>query len=242
MRKMPLLIAIGLVIITFFRVSTFMVFGMDLGILGYFFAFALTAGVFTSAYFTRFNETKWLAISALGLFGIADMWFNTFEMIRDLSVMQLVAPDAAFLGMNSAQIVYSMHLSAIAYGVLPTVFAGMMGALQSRADKVASLKVKSWIAQIWFAIRATFMKGLNATLADWFGKQYFADISQGNSGKSLPVADQPILDAPKIRWEDLQVADKEAIAQMSPRQIMARYGSISVRTARNWKQWVSEGK
>ncbi len=242
MKRMPLLLAVGFVLITFFRVSAFLFTGMRLGWLGFSFALALTLGVYVTAYFIRFRETKWIAIAALAIFTSADLWFNEFEMVRSLSPEQLLGVSANFLGFNSESITWGLHLSALIYGALPTTCAVLLGVLQSRVEKVATLKVRGFWGQLWFAIGATFTKGIRANLESALGKENFAQLPSGNQGKSLPEPGDGVINAGKVRWEDLKVADKEEIAQMTPRQVLARYGNISIRTARNWKTWIEQGK
>lgn len=242
MKRLPAILAIGFILITFFRVAQFLQYGMKLGWLGVSFAFALTMGVYTSAYLTQFKETRKAAIFALIPLAIADLWFNNIEMVRSLASVTLINADANFLGLDAKQITTILHASAIVYGCAPTIFAALLGWLQADTEKVASLNKRGLISQILWASKATFTRGLRAQLEDWFGTSFVAQLPSGNSGKALLDAQSEIVDAPKVRWEDLLAQDKDAIAQMTVRQLMAKYPAISRRTANNWKSWVASGK
>lgn len=245
MKRVPALLAIGFVLITFFRVSAFLQHGMQLGVLGISFAIALTAAVYASAYFTQFKESKGWAIVSLVVFGILDLWFNELEMIRSLSPEQLVVEGSSFLAFDAKTIENLLHISALIYGVAPTICAALLGLLQGSVEKVASLNKRGFFATILVATKATLQKGIKATLEDWFGKEHFAQLSSGKSGNMLPVSDDEVIDADalpeKVRWEDLLAGDKSVIAGMSTRQIVAKW-KVSDRTARNWKTRVVAGE
>lgn len=244
MKKAPAILAVGFILITFFRVSVFLSEGMKLGWLGISFAIALTAGVYVSAYFTQFKETKLAAFAALVPFAVADLWFNEMEMIRALSPETLIAAQANFLNFSADSITRGLHISAVVYGALPTVFAALLGWLQADAEKVASLNKKGWIAQLWAANVALWKREIQATAVKTFGNQRFAELKSGNEGNQpLLSVDESVVsvDAGKIRWEDLKVADKEEIAAFNTRQIQSKW-QVSPRTARNWKKWVGQGK
>lgn len=241
MRKSPQLLALFLILITFFRVSGFLAHGIMLGAIGYAFAIAITAGVFVSGYFTGFKETKTWGIILLIAFGVTDLFFNELEMIRTLAPETLIGNGSNFLGFNADALTKAMHIAAVAYGALPTLLAGGLGVLQGEADKVASLNKRSIVAQIWYATKATLLKGLNATLAERFGQEYFAPLHQSNSSNLLPDGQETPVAPTKVRWEDLLATDKDAVATLPARQLMARYG-ISKRTVSNWKQRVASEK
>lgn len=243
MKKAPVLLAIGFVLITFFRVKQFLDEGLDLGWLGISFAIALTCAVYSAAYFTQFKETKNWAIVSLVVFGALDLWFNELEMIRSLSPEKLIVEGSAFLALNSTQITSAMHISALIYGVAPTLCSALLGFLQGDVEKVASLNKRGWIAQLWAANVALWKREIQATAAKRFGSRGFAELGYGNSGNLLPDAEDADVitaNAGKIRWEDLKVADKEEIAAFNTRQIVAKW-QVSPRTARNWKSRVESG-
>lgn len=239
MKKAPAILAVGFVLITFFRVQQFLRDGMHLGTLGISFAIALTCAVYSAAYFTQFKETKFWAIVALVMFGALDLWFNELEMIRSLSPETLVVAGSSFLAMNSEQITKAMHVSALIYGVAPTLCSALLGFLQGDVEKVQSLNKRGVFGQVWYAIRATFLKGLNATLAEWFGQEYLAPQLPSKQNQLPQTTDGEIVVAKKVRWEDLLADDKDAIAQMNTRQIMSKY-AVSKRTASYWKQKVGK--
>lgn len=245
MRKAPALLAIGFILITFFRVSMFLSVGMQLGWLGVSFAIALTCGVYTAAYFTQFRETKLAAFISLVPFAIADLWFNEMEMVRSLAPETLIGNGANFLGFTSQSITTGLHVSAVVYGMLPTIFAALLGWLQADVAKVANLNKRGWLAASCVAIWATLTRGIKATLEDRFEIGKYAALPSGNSGKPLISADDTVIDADavaaRVRWEDLLAADKTAIAGMNTNQIVAKW-HVAERTARNWKTRVEQGQ
>lgn len=234
MRKLPSRLAAFFILITISRVAAFAVLGLKLGPLGYAFAVGLAVGVYVTAYFARFKETKWISLIMLALFMSADLWFNEFELIRLLSTLDLISPDANFLELDHAALVRGMQISAIAYGAFPTIAAAGLGWLQSGADKVASLKVRRWFGKFGLAIAARietwFPETSDSGVTISAGRVDFPAIS-GNGNTAMV----------KARWNELSASAKVEIAGKSEAAILAMYGG-SARRARMWKQWAREGK
>lgn len=245
MRRLPSILAFFFVTISLWRVSDFMSRGLHLGFLGVLFAIGVAVAVYVSSYFTQHEKTKWAALVGLVFFGFLDVYFNTLEMVRTLSGLQIVADGSTFLRANSVQLTNIFQWSALVYGVIPTLSAAQLGWLQSDAEKVAFLNRRSWIAAFFKAISATMQKGIVANLEERYHISTYRQIESGKSGKQLEVSDDTVIDADavfgKIRWEDLIAADKTAIAGMSTRQIVAKW-HVGERTARNWKSRVEAGE
>lgn len=249
MKKLPQLLAFFFILVTFFRVSSFLSTDLKFGAYGYFMAFAVTVGVFLGGYFTSKPDISKLgrfwAILALVLFGVVDWYYNYLEVVHSLAPETLISKGANFLNMNDAYITYMMQWAAVLYATVPTVGAGLLGLLQSQVEKIASLNKRGWVAASVMAISATLTKGIKATLEDKYQIGKYAQIGSGNSGKQLTDSNEDAIDGSilpdKVRWEDLLATDKEAIAAMNGKQIIAKW-QVSPRTARNWKSWVISGK
>ncbi len=234
MRKLPARLAAFFILITISRVAAFAVLGLKIGWLGYAFAIGLAAGVYVAAFFVRPRETRVAALFMLVMFGVADLWFNEFELIRNLSVQQLLPPTANFLNFNYDSLVRGMQISAIVYGAFPTIAAAGLGWLQSGAERVASLKTRGWFGKFGIAIAAK-VEGLFPEIED---RRQIVSSSQRQLPDSIGKAE---IAATKTRWENISSRQKEEIAAMTVRQIISAYGGTA-RTARNWKSWVKQGK
>lgn len=234
MRKSPQRLAFLLIAITITRVALLVVFGMKVGPLGYVFAVAVAAGVYVGAYFLRFKETRWAAFLTLILFAGADLFFNVLESVRSLSTEALVATDANFIGIGAEDLRHLFQRAALVFAAFPTIAAASLGWLQSGAERVAVLKSRAWFGKFGVAIMARMEKVL-PEIED-------RAANMPGATRILPASSaQPVLEAGKIRWEDLLASDKDFVAAHSTRQIVAQYG-ISDRTARNWKSRITAGE
>lgn len=245
MKRLPSILAFFFVTISLWRVSDFMSNGLHLGFLGVLFAIGVAVAVYVSAYFTQHEKTRWAALVGLVFFGFLDVYFNTLEMVRTLSGLQIVSAGSTFLKANAVQLTNIFQWSALVYGVIPTLSAAQLGWLQSDAEKVAILNRRSWIAAFFKAISATLQKGIVANLENQYHISAYRQIEGGKSGKQLEVSDDTVIDADalngKVRWEDLLATQKTEIAGMSTRQIVSKW-HISERSARNWKARVEAGE
>lgn len=234
MRKSPSRLALFFILITITRVALFVAVGLKIGWLGYAFAVGLAVGVYVTAYFVRFPQTRLAAGIGLAVFGLADLFFNEAELIRSLSAEQLISPDANFIGIGQEFLRYAMQISAIVFGAFPTIAAAILGWLQSGAERIVVLKSKAWFGQFGVAIAAKAAK--------WFPETMDTNISLPNGQLQLPGnSGNGNIVAIKARWEDISASEKAEIAGKTVLQIIAKYGG-SARRARMWKQWIEAGK
>lgn len=234
MRKLPARLAAFFILITILRVANFAVYGLKIGTLGYAFAVGLAIGVYASAYFVRFKETRVAAVFGLILFGAGDLWFNEFELMRSLSTEQLLPPDANFLHFTNESLIKGMQITAVIYGAFPTIAAIVLGYMQSGAEKVGSLKVRQWFGRFGIKIQAIFESFFPETSDKGGSVTTTTQQLPGNNGNGNEYGIA-------VRWETLTARQKEEIAGMSTRAIIAAY-AVKSRTARNWKKWSVEGK
>ena len=234
MRHNPQRLAFFFILITITRVAMFVALGLNVGWFGYAFAIGLAAGVYVSAYFLRFKEAKWAAISTLAIFMLADLWFNEFENIRTVSTSQLISDNANFMNIDANTIRYGMQFSALVFGAFPTVAAALLGWLQASAETVQVLKTRSWFGKFGVGIVAKF-------------ERYFPEIE--DKAKNFPqistsVPGKLLTDGGNrrnLRWAELSAEEKAKLPNFSAGQIVSLYGG-SPRRARMWKSWVKEGK
>lgn len=238
MRNNPSRLAIFFVAITIFRVATFAVFGLQIGWMGYAFAVGLAVGVYLTAYFIRFEESRIPAAIGLAIFLLADMWFNEFENIRTVSTMVLISDEANFLGLDASSIRTGMQVSALIFGAFPTVAAALLGWLQSGAERVKVLRQRTWFGKIGVAFAARIENAF-PVVEDVASRPAATQAANSEISGYLPQENQGIVR--KIRWEEIPVAERDEFPALSDSEIVHRYGG-SVRRARMWRQWVREGK
>lgn len=238
MRNNPSRLAIFFVLITITRVATFAVFGLQIGWMGYAFAIGLAAGVYITAYFIRFDETRLPAVVGLVLFLVADMWFNEFENIRTISALALVDNSVNFLSWDAETIRRLMQVSALVFGAFPTIAAAVLGWLQSGAERVRVLKTRNWFGKIGLAFAArienSFPEVEDRASARLAAPAEKAEISVVADGENQATGR-------KVRWEEIAAEERSQFPVMTDYQIVTRYGG-SVRRARMWRQWVRENK
>jgi len=183
MRKAPTLLAAVFLAIQIARVGQFSADAMRAGILGWLFSVALALAVFASSYWTRLSATRGdvedrrsqavrrAAYICLGFFVCVDGWFNLAEVLR-----QVVDP--------------ALRVSAVIYGLFPTLAAGLLGWLQGNVDRLPSPPVSNRVNVIASARRAIvgaidrFAATFPVTNRDWQN-----DVPENATGKILlPVA------------------------------------------------------
>lgn len=124
MRKAPAIIAAIFLIVQISGLAAYanQAGGMD-ELRAMLFALALEAGIFGAAYATRFQPSKNAAIVTLILFLAVSGFLNTAKSWRDLPAE---ADDLA-------------RISAVLFGIVPSLFATVLGALQSHLAKLPPL-------------------------------------------------------------------------------------------------------
>lgn len=238
MKNAPYNLSAFFIVITIVRVAVFVVTGLNLGPLGYAFAVGIAAGVYVSSYYLQFKETKGRALAGLALFLLADLWFNVFEVVRSTSTAQLVPPEANFLGLPSESLRTGMQWSAIAFGILPTLAAAILGWLQGGVSQVKSLNRPGPAARIVAAI-ARMLAGITIGAAVWFERK--AGIAS-NNGDNLPYVDgQVVANRKPKRIGQLNQSDIAFIAKASREAVMAEF-NVSNGTAGNWISAARAGK
>lgn len=234
MRNAPFRLAVVFLLITIERVALFTSLGLKVGWTGWVFGLGLPLGVYVSAFFLRYKETRWPGITMTGFFMLFDLWFNEGELIRSLSSADLVPPDSNFLGMGAAELTNLMQISALAFGAFPTIAAAGLGWLQSGAERVAVLRTRSWFGKFGLAI--------GARVSSWFPETEEKRQVEGRVLVEMPDGSgNRQISAGKVRWDTLSAGQKVEIAALPDAQIIALYGG-SRRRARMWRQWAKEGK
>jgi hypothetical protein len=234
MRQAPYRLALFAVSLTIIRVAVYVVFGLQVGWLGYLFAAFVGGGVYVCAYFARHKDSRWAALFGLAFFMAVDMIFNVGEVVRTLSAQQLIAPASNFLDMDAVVLRHAMQWSALVFAVFPTIAAALLGWLQAGAEKVQSLRGRSWFGKVGIAIAAKVERAFPET----------EDMRQvsGKKTAEFPLSNSlPQLPGGVARWEGLSAESKAEISAMDAVRIAAVYGG-SLRRARMWKQWIKEGK
>jgi hypothetical protein len=231
MKKFPQVLAFLFVVITVGRVASFMRDGLHIGFVSYFFAVGVAVGVYVSAFYLRFKQTKKQAFISLVFFMLIDLWFNEFELIRVLSSVEMVSTESNFLGFNQSQITNGLHVSALVFGAFPTVAGALLGWLQSGAERVT---ISRHDGNFIFALPsiAEISKGLFDTVSE--------------TSKLLPApktqqAEKYNSSVSGLRWNRLTKKQKEVIAKNEPLQISGIF-KVSARRARMWKQKILNGQ
>lgn len=231
MRKLPQRLAMFFILITIARVAFFVVYGLQVGPLGYAFAIGLAAGVYVTAYFIQYPETRFPAAIGLVFFLIADLWFNEFEMIRTLSEVSVLSESANFLSIKAETLTHMVQFSALVFGAFPTIAAFLLGWLQGGADKVKSLKTRAWFGRLGLQ--------LGVKIASWFPER---EDQAGNT--TMLAAGRGVIEGKVVGKKSkgkLTAEDWDFIASHSSRQIAAQFGT-TVRNARNWRKEVGAEK
>jgi len=128
MRKSPLIIAAVFLLVQISGLAAYanQAGGMD-EVRALLFALALEAGIFGAAYFVRTQTTRGASIAVLVLFLVVSGFLNTAKSWRDLPA------DADELA----------QISAVVFGLVPSLFAALLGGLQAYVAKLPPLAHKS---------------------------------------------------------------------------------------------------
>lgn len=239
MKNAPSRLGIFLLSIQITRVGLFLTHGLLLGWMGWFFAIALAAGVYVSAYF--FGKTRgWAKVpGALGLvlFGLGDLWFNEMELIRTLSATDLVVETANFMNYSAEDIRWFLHISALIFGAFPTAGAAILGWQQSVSEGIEEFQQAGVISRIITAAGAVGVKYLTIT----------ADNLERRAGLALPEGEKPpLLEARNKevrRWRSLTTEDIAWIGDPARgrQEIIYRYG-VSDGAAGDWQRRIRAGE
>lgn len=153
MRKFPLIIAAVLILVQVSGLVAYSDSAANMhGLRSWAFSVGIEATVFLAAYFTRYQVTRWAAIAVLTLSLLVSGFLNTAKSITDLPTN---ADDLA-------------RISAVVFGVVPTLFATVLGALQAYVAKLPPLG-KSYagdtIPMQVYAIATKWLALVNARLS-----------------------------------------------------------------------------
>lgn len=230
MRKAPQYLTYFFIVIAVQRVAKYIADALHVSVMGWPFALGIAFGIYVGMYYQGTEKAKKAGKQAAWMFIIVDLIFNEFELIRELSAVQLVAPESNFLGMSQVQLEKGMQITAIIFGALPTLAIGFLGNLQSKADEHWKDKPTAF-GRIGLAIQKMFSKFTVqiALRAEVFAKNIFPDAE--NKGTNLP----------KTAKGNLTSADIAFIVANNREAIMARF-SVSDGTAGNWKAEFSGAK
>jgi hypothetical protein len=231
MRKLPQNLAMFFLAITIVRVAIFLHTGMLIGWMGIAFAIGIAAGVYVSAFYMRFAQTRLAAILALPAFMAIDLWFNELEVIRMLSTANLIPATANFLKLPAEELIWAMQWAGIAFGAFPTIAACLLGWMQGGAEQIPVIKQRVWYGNIGLA----FMAKLS---------NYFPSFEDTNAvGGQITTVSTPRLTGRnrKTRWEELTTEQQTELPNKTDGQIVALYGG-SARRARQWKERIRKGQ
>jgi hypothetical protein len=230
MKRLPILLASLFVVLSIWRVGTFIQDVLNGLFLSWVFAIALAASVFCAGYYFKYSETRVSAIVALVIFLPSDLMLNLFEVVRVTSAATLVKANANFLNVSAEDLRNWMQIGGILFGVLQTLAAAVLGWMSAGSDRIKFGTVKALLPRIGRQIDR-FIDGLFPA-RDTEGAIYASDAerqeSRRNHGK-------------EYRRTELNAADKNFISTADTRQIQARF-NIAPRTARDWKQDARDGK
>jgi len=126
MRKSPIIVAVVLMLVQISGLAMYAnsAAGMSDG-RQWAFAVALEVGVFGAAYFIRYKGAiRWAALSVLIMFLSVSATLNTFKSLRDLPA-------------NHDEIAL---VSALIFGIVPSLFATVLGVLQAYVEGLPPIK------------------------------------------------------------------------------------------------------
>lgn len=132
MKRLPLVLAALFLAITLARVAEFVSREMSAGFLGWVFAPALGAAVYTVAYYTRQQTTRKAAMVGLLFFVLVDAYMNFAEVWLTSSHDHPLTIGGAVL-----------------YGVFPTAAVAILGWLQTSIGKLPPTKNETRIKSAW---------------------------------------------------------------------------------------------
>jgi hypothetical protein len=235
LRSAPFRLAAFGLLITIVRIAMFVAiidsgFGPALGkIFAGAFAVFIAGGVYVSSFFVRPPRTRKAGAAGLIVFGVADLWFNEATVVFYTSSASLVGPDSNFLGISAESIRYFMQITALGFGVLPTLGAAVLGWMQAGALEVTSLNKPGIWARMGTAL-GKIVVGWGVAVAI----RLESEAKQvGNNGQDVAVFPDD--------WRKLTASQKKQLERMSDREIAAA-ANITLRSAQNWLRDLAEEK
>jgi hypothetical protein len=156
MKHSPTLIAFMFIVITLARVGTFAETRMRAGWLGWVFSFTLGVCVYTAAYYTREHIIK----EGGDRRSITVQRWAWFVLIMSALVDGLFNLSEVWLAVSPADPL--MQIATGAYGIFPTLAAGLLGALQGHVDRLPRPPVAQG-TNITLSVRRWFVSQLDAS-------------------------------------------------------------------------------
>lgn len=240
MRNLPLIGAALFLFLAVSRTAVFIAVGISGGhwagwIGGFLFSVGVALGLAASSYRMAFKQGWWIALASTVLFMAVDLYFNEAELIRVLSVSQMIAPQANFLGWEAKTLTGIVQAAALVYGAFQTVATALLGWLQGTAAQVPELNKPG----VWARIRSGIYRVISGySVAVAIRIEQHAEYVSQNAAR--PAAKPPEIAAPR-HWGELTAEDVNQIVAQNRQWIMATYG-ISDGAAGAWKRWIREGK
>jgi hypothetical protein len=240
MKRAPYTLALFAIAITIYRSAIFGAEGLQQGWLGWSAAILVACGVYVGFYFLRTKKTKWPGIVIGGFSALIDLWVNIFEIIRVLSVTELVAGNANFIGYDATDIRTGMQYTALAFGAFPTILAALLGWLQGAVDQEPAFNKAGAFSRLISAIFGIFG---NFVAAMAFRVEFMAGIGHNAEGAEMLPGNAPGMPVKVTRrgWYTLSADEVATIPTMSREVMMAVFG-ISNGTAGDWKRRVLSGE
>lgn len=240
MRRAPLLLAFFFIAITVYRVSTYTSISLRQDWLGYCFGVGTALGVYVSAYAATKPKARWWGIGGLVVFGLADLLFNELELVINMSSGDIVQSNSNFIGMDAVTLKHLVQFSAIAFGFLPTVFAGILGGMQAAIEKVPELNKQGALSRLFSALFGIFG---NMATAMAIRVEIMAGVRQIAGGDNNPPNMLPGVPMKVTRrgWHTLSADEVATIPGMSREMMMTIFG-ISNGAAGDWKRKVLSGE
>lgn len=227
MKNAPFRMAAFGLLITILRIAMFVAiidsgFGPMLGrIFAAAFAIFIAGSVYVSSFFVRHPKTRVAGIAGLIIFGAADLWFNEATVVYYTSAASLVPPNSNFLGVTSDDLRYFMQLTAIGFGILPTLGATVLGFMQAGAGEVTAINKPNWIQRIGIALSKIVVSwGVAVAI-----KLESSAPRNGNFAQDIGTFPDD--------WRKVTVSQKKLLARMSKNEIV-QAAHIEPRSADNW--------
>lgn len=227
MKNAPFRLAAFGLMITIIRIAMFVAiidsgFGPMLGkTFAAAFAIFIAGSVYVSSFFLRHKKTRWAGIAGLAIFGAADLWFNEATVVYYTSIASLVPPESNFLGITQDTLRYFMQLTALGFGVLPTLGAVVLGFMQAGAGEVVAINKPNALQRIGIA--------LSKIVVSWGVAVAVKLESSAPRGGNFAQD----IGAFPADWRKVTVSQKKLLARMSKNEII-QAAHIEPRSADNW--------
>lgn len=236
MKTAPSWLAYFLIAITIGRVALLLDHGLALGWMGWFFAVALGAGVYVSAFYFGRPAGLRKVPGAIGLavFGLGDLWFNEVEVIRSISAIQLLPESANFLDMAADELRWMMQMTALFFGAFPTVGAALLGWMQSVAPTITEFNQPGFLERV---VKAT--GDVIAARAHALEMKITSIALPAPSVGQIPP--RTVEGRLRVKWRNLTADDCAWIESRSRADITAKYG-ISDGAAGEWQRRIRNGE